>query len=126
MGRGLADNVCQSVQMIGGPCERVEVGDVHDKRAARAIGLPGTSGIFRTVRQLPLTSRKSRHGVCSREGRARDDRAPQGSPRRITGSPGGDRFLVFHLRKIPGGEMTSTYMESFERVWDAAVPVPGD
>ena len=25
---------------------------------------------------------------------------------------------VFHLRKIPGGEMASTYMDSFERVWD--------
>ena len=24
---------------------------------------------------------------------------------------------VFHLRKIPGGEMATTYLESFERVW---------
>jgi transcriptional regulator with XRE-family HTH domain len=32
---------------------------------------------------------------------------------------------VFHLRKIPGGEMTSTYMESFERVWDGAMPYEG-
>ena len=30
---------------------------------------------------------------------------------------------VFHLRKIPGGEMASTYLESFERVWDGATPV---
>ena len=30
---------------------------------------------------------------------------------------------VFHLRKIPGGDMVSTYMESFERVWDGAKPV---
>ena len=29
---------------------------------------------------------------------------------------------VFHLRKIPGGEMASTYMESFERVWDGGTP----
>jgi transcriptional regulator with XRE-family HTH domain len=29
---------------------------------------------------------------------------------------------VFHLRKIPGGEMASTYMDSFERVWDGATP----
>jgi transcriptional regulator with XRE-family HTH domain len=29
---------------------------------------------------------------------------------------------VFHLRKIPGGEMASTYMDSFERVWDLATP----
>lgn len=27
---------------------------------------------------------------------------------------------VFHLRRIPGGEMASTYLESFERVWDGA------
>jgi len=32
---------------------------------------------------------------------------------------------VFHLRKIPGGEMTSTYLESFERVWDGAAPYEG-
>ena len=32
---------------------------------------------------------------------------------------------VFHLRKIPGGEMASTYMDSFERVWDGATPYEG-
>jgi transcriptional regulator with XRE-family HTH domain len=32
---------------------------------------------------------------------------------------------VFHLRKIPGGEMAGTYMESFERVWDGATPYEG-
>jgi transcriptional regulator with XRE-family HTH domain len=29
---------------------------------------------------------------------------------------------VFHLRKIPGGDMASSYLESFERVWDGATP----
>jgi transcriptional regulator with XRE-family HTH domain len=29
---------------------------------------------------------------------------------------------VFHLRKIPGGEMANTYLDSFERVWERAVP----
>ena len=29
---------------------------------------------------------------------------------------------VFHLRKIPGGDMVSSYLESFERVWDGATP----
>jgi hypothetical protein len=29
---------------------------------------------------------------------------------------------VFHLRKIAGGDMASTYIESFERVWDGARP----
>jgi transcriptional regulator with XRE-family HTH domain len=29
---------------------------------------------------------------------------------------------VFQLRKIPGGDMASMYVESFERVWDGAVP----
>ena len=32
---------------------------------------------------------------------------------------------VFHLRKIPGGEMASMYMESFERVWEGAVLYEG-
>jgi transcriptional regulator with XRE-family HTH domain len=32
---------------------------------------------------------------------------------------------VFHLRKIPGGEMANMYIESFERVWDGAVPYEG-
>jgi transcriptional regulator with XRE-family HTH domain len=29
---------------------------------------------------------------------------------------------VFQLRKIPGGDMASMYIESFERVWDGAIP----
>jgi transcriptional regulator with XRE-family HTH domain len=32
---------------------------------------------------------------------------------------------VFHLRKIPGGDMANTYLESFERVWDGATPYGG-
>jgi transcriptional regulator with XRE-family HTH domain len=35
------------------------------------------------------------------------------------------RAPVWHLRKVAGGEIASTYLESFERVWDSAVPVPG-
>jgi hypothetical protein len=30
---------------------------------------------------------------------------------------------VFHLRKIPGGEMVSTYLESYEKVWTEAAPL---
>jgi len=30
----------------------------------------------------------------------------------------------WHLRKVAGGEIASTYLESFERVWESAVPVP--
>jgi transcriptional regulator with XRE-family HTH domain len=32
---------------------------------------------------------------------------------------------AFHLRKIPGGDMVSTYLESFEHVWDIATPYEG-
>jgi hypothetical protein len=32
---------------------------------------------------------------------------------------------VFHLRKIPGGDMVSTYLESFEHVWNSAKPYEG-
>ena len=32
---------------------------------------------------------------------------------------------VFHLRKISGGEMASSYIESFERVWEGATPYEG-
>jgi len=32
---------------------------------------------------------------------------------------------VFHLRKVAGGDMVSTYLESFERVWDGAAPHEG-
>lgn len=32
---------------------------------------------------------------------------------------------AFHLRKIPGGDMVSTYLESFERVWESATPYEG-
>jgi hypothetical protein len=30
---------------------------------------------------------------------------------------------VLHLRKVAGGGMVSTYLESFERVWDGATPM---
>lgn len=30
---------------------------------------------------------------------------------------------VWHLRKVAGGELASTYIESFDRVWDTATPV---
>jgi transcriptional regulator with XRE-family HTH domain len=33
---------------------------------------------------------------------------------------------VWHFRKVPGGEIATAYMESFERVWESAAPVPGD
>jgi transcriptional regulator with XRE-family HTH domain len=32
---------------------------------------------------------------------------------------------VWHLRKIPGGEIAACYLESFEKVWDTATPAPG-
>lgn len=31
---------------------------------------------------------------------------------------------VWHLKRIPGGDLFNTYAESFERVWDGAIPVP--
>ncbi|HET6292225.1 MAG TPA: helix-turn-helix transcriptional regulator [Kribbella sp.] len=33
---------------------------------------------------------------------------------------------VWHLRKVPGGEFANVYLESFERVWDTAMPLPED
>lgn len=49
--------------------------------------------------------------------------------------PGGDCHLVvfgipaarapvWHLRKLAGGEIAAAYLESFERVWESATPVP--
>ena len=32
---------------------------------------------------------------------------------------------VWHLHKLAGGELTSLYLESFERVWESATPVEG-
>ena len=32
---------------------------------------------------------------------------------------------AWHLRKLPGGELASLYIDSFERVWDTATPVDG-
>lgn len=31
---------------------------------------------------------------------------------------------VWHLKKVPGGEIASIYLESFEHVWDSATPAP--
>ncbi|WBQ04342.1 XRE family transcriptional regulator [Kribbella sp. CA-293567] len=30
---------------------------------------------------------------------------------------------VLHLRKVPGGELTQTYLDSFERVWELGSPL---
>lgn len=30
---------------------------------------------------------------------------------------------VLHLHRVPGGDMVTTYLESFERVWDEATPL---
>jgi transcriptional regulator with XRE-family HTH domain len=35
------------------------------------------------------------------------------------------RAPVWELRRIPGGEIAVSYLQSFERVWDTAVPVEG-
>jgi hypothetical protein len=35
------------------------------------------------------------------------------------------RAPVWHLRKVAGGEIMTTYLESFERTWESAVPAPG-
>jgi hypothetical protein len=32
---------------------------------------------------------------------------------------------VWQLRRIAGGEIAVSYLESFERVWDTAVPLEG-
>jgi transcriptional regulator with XRE-family HTH domain len=32
---------------------------------------------------------------------------------------------VWHLRKVAGGEVATAYLDSFERVWETAVPAPG-
>lgn len=36
---------------------------------------------------------------------------------------GASNAPVLHLRRVAGGDMVSTYVESFERVWDGARPV---
>jgi len=32
---------------------------------------------------------------------------------------------VWHLHKLAGGELTSLYLDSFERVWESATPTEG-
>jgi transcriptional regulator with XRE-family HTH domain len=34
------------------------------------------------------------------------------------------RAPVLHLRKVAGGDIVNTYLESFEHVWDGATPIP--
>jgi hypothetical protein len=33
------------------------------------------------------------------------------------------RAPIWHLRKVPGGELTQLYRDSFDRVWDVAHPL---
>jgi hypothetical protein len=35
------------------------------------------------------------------------------------------RAPVWHLRRVAGGEIMALYLESFEKTWDTAVPIPG-
>ncbi|MFC0627450.1 helix-turn-helix domain-containing protein [Kribbella deserti] len=39
---------------------------------------------------------------------------------------GASQAPVWHLRKLAGGEFASIYLDSFERVWDDAEPIPED
>lgn len=32
---------------------------------------------------------------------------------------------VWHLRKVPGGELVNAYLDSFERVWESGTPIEG-
>ncbi|MBC6456345.1 helix-turn-helix domain-containing protein [Actinomadura sp. HBU206391] len=32
---------------------------------------------------------------------------------------------VWHLRKVAGGDIVNTYLDSFDRVWEGATPLPG-
>jgi transcriptional regulator with XRE-family HTH domain len=41
----------------------------------------------------------------------------------IYGMPA-SRAPLWHLHKVAGGEIASTYLESFERVWETGMPVP--
>jgi hypothetical protein len=34
------------------------------------------------------------------------------------------RAPVLHLRKVAGGDIVNTYIESFERVWERGTPIP--
>jgi transcriptional regulator with XRE-family HTH domain len=36
------------------------------------------------------------------------------------------RAPVLHLHKVAGGDIVNTYLDSFERVWEGATPIPGD
>jgi hypothetical protein len=36
---------------------------------------------------------------------------------------GASQAPVLHLRRVAGGGMVTTYLESFERVWDDATPM---
>jgi transcriptional regulator with XRE-family HTH domain len=43
----------------------------------------------------------------------------------VQGMPANNAPL-WHLRKIAGGQFAAVYLDSFERVWETAVPVPED
>ncbi|WP_338324695.1 hypothetical protein [Nonomuraea polychroma] len=40
----------------------------------------------------------------------------------VYGTPAGNA-PVLHLRKVHGGDIVATYIDSFERVWAGAAPV---
>jgi hypothetical protein len=53
-------------------------------------------------------------------------RLSAGAPRRPAARPvergrSPERAPVLHLRRVAGGDMVTTYIQSFERVWDGAI-----
>ena len=88
--------------------------------AERGIGLLVYSGLFLAedaVLQKTLVPRTVLYNSIYRS----DDQLLVNT--HVYGIPAA-QVPVWHLRKLAGGEITSIFMESFERVWESATPVP--
>jgi transcriptional regulator with XRE-family HTH domain len=77
--------------------------------------------LYRPLREVPGVEIRLHHTVLYNSIYRADEQLLINS--HVYGSPAANA-PVLHLRRVAGGDMVSTYMDSFAKVWDTATPAP--
>jgi transcriptional regulator with XRE-family HTH domain len=79
--------------------------------------------LYRPLREIPGTEFRLHKTILYNSIYRADDQLLVNT--HVQGMPAA-RAPLWHLRKIAGGQFAAVYLDSFERVWETAVPIPGD
>ncbi len=91
--------------------------DIHDGMAAK---IRNALVLYRPIHRLKGVEIRLHNTVLYNSIYRADDQMLVNT--HVYGAPAANA-PVLHLRRVAGGDMVSTYAESFERVWSEAVPV---